>query len=115
MTLRASMEGLTTTRYSDQGEEYDIRVKLTDESSDSPEKIANLTIVSPMGRYKMGQLAEVNFTDGYSRILHRGKAKTIQFTGDIASGFALGDITNAIEQKIEEANLPTWIFSSMVR
>ncbi len=31
MTLRASMEGLTTTRYSDQGEEYDIRVKLNDE------------------------------------------------------------------------------------
>ena len=26
MTLRASMEGLTTTRYSDQGEEYDIRI-----------------------------------------------------------------------------------------
>lgn len=106
LTLRASMEGLTTTKYSDQGEEYDIRVKLTDESSDSPEKISNLSIVSPMGRYKIGQLAEVNFTEGYSRILHRGKARTIQFTGDVASGYALGDISSAIEQKIEEANLP---------
>ncbi|MBK7106411.1 MAG: efflux RND transporter permease subunit [Ignavibacteriae bacterium] len=106
MTLRASMEGLTTTKYSENGEEYDIRVTLADESVDSPEKIGNLTIVSRVGKFKMNQLAEINFTDGYSRILHRDKAKTIQFTGDVATGYALGDITNSIENEIEKTNLP---------
>ncbi|MBK8946199.1 MAG: efflux RND transporter permease subunit [Ignavibacteriae bacterium] len=106
MTLRASMEGLTTTKYSENGEEYDIRVTLADESVDSPEKIGNLTIVSRAGKFKMNQLAEINFTDGYSRILHRDKAKTIQFTGDVATGYALGDITNSIENEIEKTNLP---------
>lgn len=105
MTLRASMEGLTTTKYSDQGEEYDIRVKLTDNSTDSPEKISNLVVVSPNGKYKMGQLAEVKFSDGYSRILHRAKTKTIQFSADVATGFALGDITSVIEKEIENLNL----------
>lgn len=105
MTLRASMEGLTTTKFSDKGEEYDIRVTLGDESTDSPEKISNLTVVSPRGRYKIGQLAEVKFTEGYSRILHRDKARTIQFSGDVAAGYALGDITNAIQNEIDNLKL----------
>jgi len=105
MTLRASVEGLTTSRYSDQGEEYDIRISLNDESVYSPEKIANLTVVSPIGRFKMNQLAEVKFTDGYSRILHRDKSKTIQFTADVLEGFALGDITNKINEEVENLNL----------
>ena len=106
MTLRASMEGLTTTKYSENGEEYDIRVTLKDESVDSPEKIGNLTVVSRLGKFKMNQLAAVNFTEGYSRILHRDKAKTIQFTGDVAAGFALGDITNSIKAEIENTKMP---------
>jgi hydrophobic/amphiphilic exporter-1 (mainly G- bacteria), HAE1 family len=105
MTLRASMEGLTTTRYSDQGEEYDVRISLSDESVDSPEKISNLTVISPAGRYKMNQLAEIEFTDGYSRILHRNKAKTIQFSADVLSGFALGDITTEINNNIDKLDL----------
>ncbi len=48
----------------------------------------------------MNQLAEIKFTEGYSRILHRDKAKTIQFTGNVAEGFALGDIVNEVEKKI---------------
>ena len=105
MTLRASMEGLTTTRYSDQGQEYDVRISLNDESVDSPEKISNLTVVSRTGKYKMNQLARIEFTDGYSRILHRNKAKTIQFTGDVLTGFALGDITSAIDEYTAELDL----------
>jgi HAE1 family hydrophobic/amphiphilic exporter-1 len=105
MTLRASMEGLTTTRYSDEGEEYDIRISLNDESIDSPEKIGNLTVISPAGRFKMNQLAKVVFTDGYSRILHKDKFKTIEFTGSILEGYALGDLTNAINQEIENIDI----------
>lgn len=105
MTLRASMEGLTTTRYSDKGEEYDIRIKLNDSSVDSPEKIGNITIVSQVGRFKMNQLAKINFTDGYSRILHSDKAKTIQFTGAVLPGFALGDVTNEINKELDNLQL----------
>ena len=105
MTLRASMEGLTTTRYSDQGEEYDIRLKLTDESVDSPEKIGNLTVVSELGKFKMSQLADVQFTDGYSKILHSEKARTIQFTAAVLPGYALGDVTNAVTAEMENLDL----------
>jgi HAE1 family hydrophobic/amphiphilic exporter-1 len=105
MTLRASMEGLTTTRYSEEGEEYDIRIKLNDSSVDSPEKIGNLAVMTPTGRFKMNQLAEVKFTEGYSRILHSEKAKTIQFTAEVLPGFALGDVTSEINNEIENLQL----------
>jgi hydrophobic/amphiphilic exporter-1 (mainly G- bacteria), HAE1 family len=102
MTLRAGMEGLITTKFSDGGEEYDIRISLNDESVDSPEKIANMTVISRNGKYTMNQLAEIDFTEGYSRILHRDKAKTIQFTANIAEGYALGDIVNEVEKRIDK-------------
>jgi HAE1 family hydrophobic/amphiphilic exporter-1 len=105
MTLRAGMEGLTPTKFSDGGEEYEIRISLNDESVDSPEKIANMAVVTRSGNYTMNQLAEIKFTEGYSRILHRDKAKTIQFTGNVAEGFALGDIVNEVEKKISTMEL----------
>lgn len=107
MALRASMEGLTTTRFSDQGEEYDIRVTLNDESVDSPEKIRNLSIVSNTGSYKMSQLTDIEFTDGVSRILHNSKVKTIQFSGYVADGYKLGDVVSGINSQISEMNLPS--------
>lgn len=106
MTLRAAMEGLTLTRFSDEGEEYEIRVSLNDESIDSPEKLSNLTVVSQKGKYKMNQLAQVDFAEGYSRILHSSKIKSIQFTGSVAEGFVLGDITNEMNKFIDQYDMP---------
>jgi HAE1 family hydrophobic/amphiphilic exporter-1 len=106
MTLRASMEGLTTTRYSDQGEEYDIRITLNDETVNSIEEIDNLMIQSPYGRFTVNQLADVNFTQGFSRILHNEKTKTIEFTAHIAEGYALGDVVGEIEKNIAGLDLP---------
>ncbi|PID59003.1 MAG: acriflavin resistance protein [Ignavibacteriae bacterium] len=106
-TLRASVEGLTTTRYSDKGEEYDIRITLDDYSVNSPEKISNITVISPKGKFKMQQLADAKFTEGYSRILHRDKSKTIQFTGDVLEGYALGDIKNEINAEVKKLDLPS--------
>ncbi len=105
-TLRAAMEGLEATRFADQGEEYDIRVTMNDESVDSPEKIANLTVVSRKGAYRMAQLADIDFTEGYSKVVHVDKIKSIQFTANVADGFVLGNITNQITSIIDEYDLP---------
>ncbi|MBI9072430.1 MAG: efflux RND transporter permease subunit [Melioribacteraceae bacterium] len=101
-TLRAAMEGLTTTKYNDKGDEYDIRISLSDYSVDSPEKVANISVVSQKGIFKMSQLADIEFTEGVSKILHVDKAKSIRFSGFVANGFALGDIVNAINAELDK-------------
>lgn len=107
ITVRSALEGITASKYLEQGEEYDITVTMTDASVDSPEKIGKISIPSRNGNvYRISQLAEVKFTKSYSKILHRDKYVTIQFTGSPAPGVPLGNITNEIENRMKEINFP---------
>jgi HAE1 family hydrophobic/amphiphilic exporter-1 len=107
MTLRSAVEGIETTRYKEAGEEYDIRVVMKKESVDTPEEVGNLAVVSRQGIYRLSQLAEVNFTEGYSKILHKDKYKAIEFTGNIAPGFVLGDVVAKIREQLSQLDLPS--------
>ncbi|NIA31365.1 MAG: MMPL family transporter, partial [Actinobacteria bacterium] len=107
LTLRSALEGLVTTQYRDQGEEYDIRLTMSDETVNSPEKVASIAIVGPKGTFQISQLADVDFTAGYNRIVHRDKYKMIEFTAGTATGVALGDITNEIDRRLVDLNLPS--------
>ena len=101
MTLRNSVDGIIATQYREAGNEYDIRVALNDESVDTPEKIRNIAVVTQNGVYRLSQLADIAFTEGYSRILHKDKYKSIQFKAYVGPGYALGDIVNQINAEIE--------------
>ncbi len=107
MTLRAAVEGIIATRYREAGNEYDIRVCLTDESVDSPEKVGNITVITPNGKYRLSQFADITFTEGYSQILHKEKFKSIQFTGYVAPGFNLGGVVGVIQQQTADLELPS--------
>lgn len=106
LSLRASLEGLTATQYREDGEEYDVIISLTEESVDSPEEINNIPVVGASGLYRMSQLAEIEFSSGATKIVHRDKAKSAQFTGGIAKGFAQGDVMASITQLQQETKLP---------
>jgi HAE1 family hydrophobic/amphiphilic exporter-1 len=107
LTLRNAIEGTVTSKYRELGDEYDIRVVLREESVDSPEDIGNIAVVSPGGVFRLAQFAEVDFTDGYSTILHRDKYRTIQFTGSNAPGYPLGTVVAALQSSIDRMDLPT--------
>lgn len=106
MTLRGAVEGIESTRYKEAGEEYDIRVVMKKDSVDTPEKVGNIVVVSPKGVFRLSQLARVNFSEGYSKILHNDKYKAIEFTGYTAPGYVLGDVVNVIREKMSDVELP---------
>lgn len=111
LTLRASIEGMVSSQYREFGNEYDIKIKLDDKTIDSPEKIKNITVVSTnpqhMGTYRLSELADVRFTTGYTKILHRDRYKSILFTASNAANVPLGNITNAITEKLDKVKFPT--------
>ena len=113
MTLRGAVEGIEATRYKEAGEEYDIRVVMTKESVDSPEEVGNIPVIAQAGGddgpavYRLSQLAEVKFTEGYSNILHRDKYKAIEFTGYVGAGYALGDVVGNIRKQISGMEFPS--------
>jgi HAE1 family hydrophobic/amphiphilic exporter-1 len=106
ITLRGAVEGIEATRYKEAGEEYDIRVVMNKDSVDTPEKVANIAVVSPKGVFRLSQLARVNFSEGYSKILHNDKYKTIEFTANTAPGFVLGDVVNVVRERMSQIELP---------
>ncbi len=107
LTLRASIEGMVSSQYREMGNEYDITVTLSDESTDTPDKIGNIPIVSPVvGAMRLSQVADIEFTTGFTKILHRDKFVAISFTGSPAAGVPLGNVTGAIEQRLSTMELP---------
>jgi len=106
LTLRASVEGIQSAKYRELGDEYDITVTLNDQSVDTPEKIGNITIATRNGSYRLSQLADVRFTTGYTKILHRDKFTSIQFTGSPAAGVPLGNVTSEIDKRLAGIQLP---------
>jgi HAE1 family hydrophobic/amphiphilic exporter-1 len=107
LTVRAAVEGVESTQYREEGDEYDVTITLEDESVDSPEEIGSIALVAPNGMpYRLSQLANVEFTSGYTKILHRDKYTSIQFTGSPAQGTPLGDVTSEVERRFKSIDLP---------
>lgn len=106
-TLRAGIEGIQSAKYREVGNEYDITVTLDDESVNTPEKAGNITVATKQGSFRLAQLADIRFTTGFTKILHRDKFTSIMFTGAAALGVPLGNVTGEIEKRFEEFNLPS--------
>lgn len=106
LALRASVEGMVATQYHEADKQYDIKLSLTDETVDSPDKIRNLSIVIYGQNYLLTQLADMEFGPASSRIIHRDRFKSVVFTGDVAQGANLGDVISGINERLETVQLP---------
>ncbi len=104
LQVRGAISGLVSTQYKDQGEEYDIRVMAEDDAFDSPEELASLQIASGDKIYSLAQLADIGFTEGFSKIMHVDKYKSIQFGASTAPGYAMGDVVTGIKNRLAEIN-----------
>ncbi len=107
LALRANVEGLVSTKYREAGNEYDIKISLEDEVVDTPDKIKNLSVVVMGKSYLVSQLADIQFSSGINRITHYDRYKTVMFTGDVASGYTMSDITSQIEERLDKIKFPT--------
>ncbi len=107
LTMRAAIEGITATKYFDNGEEYDISLTMKNSSYNSPDKIGQIVIPSRRGAmYRISQLADISFTKSFSKILHRDKFPAIMFTGSPAPGVPLGNVTSEIEKRMKKIDFP---------
>ena len=106
INVRAAIAGLTATYFREDGNEYDIVITKSGDSYNTPEKLRAMTVVTSAGRFQLGQLANVEFSEGVNRTIRRDRAKAIQITGSPATGIPLGDVTNEIDQRLADVNFP---------
>ncbi len=105
-TVRAAVDGIEATKFREAGNEYDILITLKDEDVNLPDKIKNLTVVSPTGTFRLSQIANIEYSTSVSRVLHRDKYKAIQITGSNAPDIPLGTVTNEIDKRLNRIMLP---------
>ena len=107
MGVRVAIEGITASHYRYQGNEYNIVITKDSEGYDTPEKLRGMPIVTSQGRYQLSDLADVQWGEGMNRTIRRDRAKAIQITGSPASGVPLGEITDEIDRRVAEIDIPT--------
>jgi len=106
LALRASVEGMVSTQYREEGNQFDVKISLNDDAVDAPDKIMNLNVVVNGQNYLLSQLADVRFAPGVNKITHRDRYKSVVFTGDVAKGSNLGDITKKMNQSFKKVKFP---------
>lgn len=108
LAVRGAVEGLEASQYEEKGEKYDIRLMLSGDSVDTPEKIAALGVVNSTSyqTFRLGDLADIQIEPSLGKIMHKDKVKAIEFTGNPAVGNPLGDVSNRIDERLKSLNLP---------
>jgi HAE1 family hydrophobic/amphiphilic exporter-1 len=106
VSLRAAIDGVVSTSYREGGEEYDIRVKMADESLKDIEDIRNIPIVTATGMFPLSRYASVGFENGYNMIMRVNKQRAVELTADLLPGYTQGAVLAGVMDAAGEIELP---------
>lgn len=106
LALRGAVAGMVSTHYQEGGDQYDINISLDDSELSTPDRVGNISVAVMGQTYLLSQLADVSFAPATNRIIHRDRAKSIVFNGDVAEGARLGDVISGINERLEDYKLP---------
>ncbi len=107
-TVRAAIAGLTVSRYRDEeGEEYDIVVRLPIEGRPKPGDLDLISVTSRLGgQVPLRQLASVEFKAAPSEIGHYELERFVLIKSDVMSGYSVDRVTKAVIGKLDGYSWP---------
>jgi HAE1 family hydrophobic/amphiphilic exporter-1 len=112
MSLRFAIDGIVNTTYREgsrllsRGAEYDIRVKMSEDSLKDIEDIRNIPIVANSGIFPLSRYADVHFENGYNMIMRVDKLQAIELTADILPGYTQGAMLAQVMRAAGEIDIP---------
>jgi hydrophobic/amphiphilic exporter-1 (mainly G- bacteria), HAE1 family len=116
--LRGMVEGIVPTKLRDGDREYDIRVRLAPEYRNDPAAVLRTPLYSPTGTaVRAADVARFAPAVGPSNIDREQRRRQAKIGVDIASGYALGDVTKNIEKALATVQMPAnfeWGFAGDV-
>lgn len=95
ITLKGNEADIYVLEDADNEEEMDI------------EAIKNFTLESPMGgEVKVSDIADVSVQSGFAKINRNNQSRTLTVTSAIKDGYNIGLVSNKIEEKIDDYEVP---------
>lgn len=104
--IRNRISGMIASQYKEEGEEYDIRVRLKEEFRSSITDLEELTIVTPAGgRIKLKEIGEVKEYWSPPNIEHKRRERIVTVTAK-PDRIALGELATRINAELEDLEIP---------
>lgn len=107
LILRASFTGSVGSVYRVEGEEYDIRVQLSEEDRMDAATIGALPIAIEHGMVRLDALARIEMVEGPSKIYRTNRMRSVTIGANTAPGANVNGMTTALQAKIDAMQLPT--------
>ncbi len=107
--VRNRINGLTMSRYREDGEEYNIRVRFEEQYRQSIEDIENIIIYNPMGvGIRVRDLGKVIETSSLPQIDRQNRERIVTVSGTIY-GRALSEVVSDVEKIVSSIDPPTGV------
>ncbi len=107
--IRNRINGLVMSRFREEGEEYDIRVRYEEQYRQSIEDIENILIYNPMGAgVRIRDLGTVVESSTLPQVDRKDRQRIVKVTGTIY-GRALSEVVNDVNTIMVGADLPTGV------
>ena len=104
--VSSSVLGTVATRYRDQGDEYDVRVQLAEESRASKGDLENLMIMTPQGgQIPLRAVATVEYATAPREIVRQDQERMVTVNIDV-SGRDLQSVTADVAERLQTITLP---------
>ncbi len=104
--IRNRVSGMIASQYKEEGEEYDIRVRLKEEYRNSMTDLEELTIATPLGgRVKVKELGEINEYWSPPNIEHKRRERIVTVSAK-PDRVALGELANKIKAELADLEIP---------
>lgn len=105
--IRNRINGLTATKYKEDGNEYDIIVRYDEKFRQSTEDIENISIATPTGKMiKLKEITKLNRFYSPPNIDRQNKVRVVTVSSAL-SGTDLGTVKTALEKEIANMNIPS--------
>ncbi|MBI4970721.1 MAG: efflux RND transporter permease subunit, partial [Candidatus Omnitrophica bacterium] len=107
LTAKAAIEGLTPTKFKEEGREYDIRIKLREQDRNDLQALGSMLVKSNVidAMIPLKDVAVLEVGEGPSEIRHKDQQRTVSITADITKGANRQEILKAIDYRLSEMKL----------
>ncbi len=105
MLLRTQFEGMVATRFREEGEEYDVRVRLREEDRNRVDKIGDLLLPLRKGFVPLKDVAEIEIGSGPAKITRKNKQRMVTISANVGSG-TMGGLQKAITDSLNLPSIP---------
>lgn len=107
MAVRNRIDGLTASKYREDGDEYDIVVRYAEPFRTRVEDVENITLYNLQGRpVKLKEVGKVQEEYAAPEIQRENRQRVITVQSTLGAGVALGDVIAEIQQLIADYPLP---------